>query len=443
MSRPRGILILATAEGWRIIRRRGGAVHIEDLAGAQASPEETAEALARAIGLAGRRAPGVVVGVAGELCLSGTIPTAGLPRRGAREAMTYRLEERLPFAAESLSADFLAHNGAALGVCVQRQVLWPVIDALRQRGIKPVAVCPAALLAYQAAAEQITPQRLRELHAVLLQGGDEVDLFILADGEPVGWQTFCARAADLSLAIASQVLKQLTTMNVIAVGAEAELLQAIDASGDATVIENRDWRCEDLALAAAESIACGRAAPPVNLLRGGGGSGDTQSSRGARIFAIAAILFALSAAGACMVRAQRYSRRARMADAEKRQVFSSLFPGERVPTGIESRLRSVRRQLHAPAAAAPGAPDAMPALHELLTHLPADLRYRIGQIDVESGRLTLEGDVRSHEDADRLAAALRRSTVLRVEDPQTQQIRDAVRFTISASAPRETNGGGR
>ena len=98
----------------------------------------------------------------------------------------------------------------------------------------------------------------------------------------------------------------------------------------------------------------------------------------------------------------------------------------------------------------------MVALRDLLTRLPADVRYRVLEIRLDQGRFTLEGQVNSHGDADAIAAGLReggKGRAFSVELPRTEQPADAageagkaVSFTIDgevASGPAGTREGAR
>src|SRR5258708_5767894 len=65
-------------------------------------------------------------------CLAASIETADLPR-GDRKAMLYRLEEKVPLAAEHVVADFATSpsaGGRALGVCVREDAIAPLLNSL-------------------------------------------------------------------------------------------------------------------------------------------------------------------------------------------------------------------------------------------------------------------------------------------------------------------------
>ena len=113
--------------------------------------DETADAVAAALKTAGYRFEPVLLAIPSHWCLCASVTTAGLPRKERRRAMIYRLEEKLPLAAEDVVADFLPAAPACdqnLGVCVQKQTVATLVDALEAKGVAIASICPAALLAF-------------------------------------------------------------------------------------------------------------------------------------------------------------------------------------------------------------------------------------------------------------------------------------------------------
>src|SRR5438105_3585796 len=144
---------------------------------AQSIAQRLAEELRR-LGYTGQ---GVMLTVGSSDCLASPIDTAGLPR-GDRKAMLYRLEEKLPVAAESVVADFAQKGGHALGVCVREDVLAPLVHSLETFGVAVQSISPAALLTARQLAEDGGSQ-------ILLIGEDEANVNVIAirDGVPLSW----------------------------------------------------------------------------------------------------------------------------------------------------------------------------------------------------------------------------------------------------------------
>ena len=164
-------------------------------------------------------------------------------------------------------------------------------------------------------------------------------------------------------------------------------------------------------------------------------------------FAALAIVACLDVVAATMFfRAHRYRALAARCHEQQAEVFRRALPGQTVPAGIVSRLESEYGKLTASKSAPlPGtSSSALALLHHLLAGLPQDVGYRLFEIRLEDGRIELDGEVATHGDADRIAAALR-GHELQVEPPRSQQLpNQAVGVRLSASlAPLVTTKPGR
>src|SRR4051812_7997769 len=84
------------------------------------APADAAPRIASALRTLGRRNEPALLAVPSAWCLAARISLDGLPR-GDRRAMTFRLEEKLPVAAEDVVADFIIDRDGrrALGVAVR------------------------------------------------------------------------------------------------------------------------------------------------------------------------------------------------------------------------------------------------------------------------------------------------------------------------------------
>jgi hypothetical protein len=124
-------VLFAGDEVWRV--RSGGAVdevRFERGAGAK----EVAAAVTAKLRGRGYQGQGVLLALPAAWCLSAVISTADLPRQD-RAAMAFRLEEKLPLAAENFTADFVPlADGRALGVCVANERVVSLVEALEGAG---------------------------------------------------------------------------------------------------------------------------------------------------------------------------------------------------------------------------------------------------------------------------------------------------------------------
>ena len=115
--------------------------------------------------------------------------------RAWRRGLIFDLEEKLPLAAEEMTADFLVQGDQVLGVCVRTEQVAPVINALEQAGSAVSVVCPAAMLALQTLLDDTT---CHSAHAVLIAEEDQLNLFVVTDAEPSGWHLLPAGAQDVA-----------------------------------------------------------------------------------------------------------------------------------------------------------------------------------------------------------------------------------------------------
>jgi hypothetical protein len=69
-----------------------------------------------------------------------------------------------------------------------------------------------------------------------------------------------------------------------------------------------------------------------------------------------------------------------------------------------------------------------------MTFLPADVRFRVYEVRMDDGSFTLEGEARSHGDAELLAASLGKRPGFVVEPPRTEQhLGRGVAFTLNGT----------
>ncbi len=157
---------------------------------------------------------------------------------------------------------------------------------------------------------------------------------------------------------------------------------------------------------------------------------------------------------------QRATERAEEAQAA---LFRETFPGRLVPVALLSRLRSEAaeaRGLAGEPADTAQAVDVLDDLQAVLEHLPptdtevpsstganqkADahaatpMRYRLLELRLDARRLYLDGQARSHGEAERLAAGLRAVPGFAFDSPRTQNLNErGVGFTLSGQRAEAT-----
>jgi hypothetical protein len=439
----RTIAIFADADAFRIARidRAGESTVVEVPVASDMSPESRAAVLGEALQAGGFAGAHAALLLPSTQCLCATISMAGLPARQRGQAMLYRFEEKLPVAAEDIAADFIFGDATTLAVGVERRVLEPLVDVVRQSGVRLRAVCPMALLALQEWGETRN-----------IEAGDQwfcwpgasgpLELVRLADRRPVAWYVTSDDATDVAMHMRAAGGAQ----TIIAVGLPAEFLERLKSAGLAVEsVEPTD--AHRAAIDASKMVLAGRRLPWVDLANAGragsqGGGGFAAGVAG-RVALAAVVVFVVCLVCALFVRASRYERLARGYESERQQMFRRLFPDAPIPPDVRSRLASEARAVTGDGSSSRPDADGLLVLRDVLTFLPTDTRFRVSELRLEGHAFTLEGDVPTHGDADAIAGALRRRDGFDVQPPRTEQRGAAVGFTINGTAgkPSSKQGG--
>lgn len=400
--------------------------------------EVSASALAalRAAGYAGQA---VVLGIPSGACLCAPIFSHDLPAKERRRAMLYRLEEKVPLSAEEVVADFVPTSEGSLGVCVARAALVPLVESLEGRGVPVAAVCPTLLLALQhrMSAAAAGAGRVRDgeaggaaadpFDAVVCGRDGQTELILLDHGVPRGWSVLSDDPKELLLHLKLEALNgRGAPRRLLAIGLPRKALDVLESGSAARVTDAGPAAWEDEAAAMAEQVLAGTVRPWADF-RGGLGARDMLRPvrTPLRLAAAAVALCLLSACGAMLWRSARYDRLAEQYADEQREVFRRTFPRQPEPEDVRSRLASEERGLRGLSgdpAALPPQPPGLLALRELLAAMPADVRFRILELRLEGTQFTLEGQSRTHGDADAIASALRAAPGMTVEPPRTEQL---------------------
>ena len=377
----------------------------------------------------GGRGPRLAVALASGRWLCGGISTADLPRRDRREAMLYRLEEKLPVAAEDLAAAFVETGGRAMGVATDADALRGAIGPLAAAGVRVACVAPMALLALQG--KPADPQT----HVVIWQHGEEAEVIGVEAGRPTSWATLAADADDLNLYL--QLVHDADRPRVELRNCSAALLLAL-AEAEVEVRQTTTDPLPLCAVAGAARVLAGEppladVAPALPSLTA------ASTSRAAPTAALAAACALLLATTVGLLwRANAYDAAATRHEAALREAFAAAFPSERPPLAANIRRRleiEAERAAAGGAAGVAGGRSALESASRVLAALPADVRFRLATLEVTPTAITLDGQVRALGDVDRLAAALRGIDGLTVAQPATPQVGPrSVEFLITANA---------
>jgi type II secretory pathway component PulL len=190
----------------------------------------------------------------------------------------------------------------------------------------------------------------------------------------------------------------------------------------------------------AAAILSGRTSPWFDLRPGFQPAESGAGRLLPRVLTAAAAFLMLNAGAAGWWRAHTYDRQSLRLQQTQQAVFQDLFPGRPIPVGIKSRLQSelARRRGVELKTDAGSTISATRLMHAALCSLPTRVRFRLLEMRTEPGRVVLEGQSRSHTDAESLAVALHAAPGEFVFDPEAprseSQSDKSVSFTLTAAA---------
>lgn len=371
-------------------------------------------------------------------CLAADFACDDLPRRHRRNALAYRFEEHLPLAIEQLTADYLQGPSRCLGIAAQRDWLEPQLKALRAGGLSIAAVMPHALLTAQALIESMD---LRFDGQLLWVHGDDADWLTCQAGRPVRWRHLTAEPQALQRELACCALSEPAgdDQPLHIVEDQADRAAAFSPITGPAVQSHDRATVDGQVHRFARAIIDGQASPWLDLQRDDpGGRGRWQPlGRPLGLLAASWLIGLLLISAGLLYRAQRLDRQAAASDRRAEQLYASTYPGQAVPLSIVSRLQSERRrlgQLSGRSVDLPQYHSALTGAYQLLRRLPTDLRYRLLEIRIDGPTVHLEGQARSHADADAIARALRIGQGFTVDPPRTESLRQrGVAFRLDAA----------
>jgi hypothetical protein len=432
-------LITAQADRFTVVRvsPKGEAAQRQGAWRETDDPPARQKALADALAELEYAGEDACLGLPSSLVLPAEIDRAGLPRTRRRTALLYRLEERLPVDAESLTIAFLPEVGpAVLGLAVETARVRSLLDLVERAGVQVAAICPIALLALAGSrrAGVAAPE-----YAVLI-GDGTTDVLRLAGGVPVRWYTVSTEPAEWLRCLE---VDQLTHPHDVArprvecLGLpRGQSLPPGAAEEGVTFDRASEEPLAVLAARAARFVLGGRNPAWVDFRRDALALSHPWARTGwaltAAVTAGLALLVAMTATFA--LRGWQYANITDACTARQEQEYRRVFPKGDIPAGVSSRLRSEAVRMAALSGAGERPPEQASALETLRLvagNLAPGVRVKITDLHLGPTELTVEGEVLSHTDAQLISQALGRADF--VMDPPRTELRgpDNVSFTLT------------
>ena len=209
-----------------------------------------------------------------------------------------------------------------------------------------------------------------------------------------------------------------------------------------------DWTIEsgeapgnDSTIRTSCEIASGRLQPWLNLRRGALAPSDRlRPFRGPLMALLSTLCVALMcSAFALLWRSHHYERIRADHDGRQVELFRELFPGQSIPASVNSRLESEERKARGLSGQYADLPLHRPPLlllSDTLSALPTSVRYRLLELRLTPEKLYIEGQTRSHSDAEIIVSSIRQGTDFQLDPPRTEQTKDAaIIFNVTGLIP--------
>jgi len=386
-------------------------------------PAKLAAEVERALSQQQYTGEGIVLGLDSLSCMVGSVIIDDPRMLRHRQRLVYEFEEGLPVPAEDLTVDFASSKDQAFGVAVETARLAPLLDALQENGIQVQLILPVAFLA----ASTVAGAKQDQQQWMLWHDEDRVELLVLQDGLPCDWRTLPADPKLLPQHIGMRSLDSASPPRFVFRSATFATRAAIDSLSDLTIeFVDDSPTLVNAAIEAGDRLLRGSSTPWIDLRRDTLASSDPHRPvRGLlNLVTVSAIILLLSVSSVLLFRTHRYEQTAEVYLAAQEDVFRDVLPSRRLPRGIRRILESELAKasgLTGSGTDLPERPSMLVVVRELLSALPQGLRFRINEVRFEQGRISIDGEVRTHADGDALATALRRQG-FQVTAPRTQQL---------------------
>ena len=428
---------------WRIAIVQEGAVRIIALPEmADAALADRAAQARGELAAAGHSGQPILLAVPSSWCLNSVISCEKLERGDRRKALAFRLEEHLPISAEEFVADYRQlEDGTALGVCADLVKLRDLVVAFEAAELPIQHICPQGLLA----AAHVLAQH-PDAHGVYIGGadGESDSAFIeVENGGPRRWSWFVQDGPAIRERLQEWAKSSPDQRRLYVIGTAPPLPEPGQDAALIAAIELREVGGEQAAALEAARILDGAVWPWIDFRRDTLAAPHQHQVYRRPLIAIATAFVLLLVC--VIVMAQWRSRRFQVLAQQRQQgqadVFKRLFPDQRPPSAVKSRLLAEQRKLASlqgrPGDGAPTDPlttsSALVRLRDFLKGLPSDIRFQILDLDFQPDLIRVEGQAQSHVEAERLTTALRQSGAFDVDAPKTETLKEGgVSFTFVA-----------
>jgi len=424
--------------GWRLIHQK------EQVETVDIAPTDEMDRLAQTIIMAlkthGYNGQGLAIALATGQCLWARISIADLPSRNRRSAMLYRFEEKIPMPAEEVAVDFIEAGDWAFGACTRVKLVAPLVESLRDAGIQVTLIAPSTLLVLQGLGASATGFAD---DGFLLQQGDRTEYLAFEGGCLAAWFACPSGAAGLRDLL--PIGEDNSNRKVRTINTTPELINTLDQLG----VSERSSSEETYEQLLARGVADVQRGAPAMITFNRGALAAAPLYHQLRSVAVAALLagiFLIASVSATLAWRARHCDLAALAQsAEQAAEFKRLFPSvtyadaDRQKEVVGQELHRLRALLQSQTSAQRG--DGLTTLNAVVTALPRDTRFALANLQIAPERISLEGQVRSFGDAEKISHALGGVPGLAIDPPRTDQSQDGtISFSVSGALHQENTG---
>jgi hypothetical protein len=405
MSKPAWAII--EGDAWRVARilvESDLQIQVIDI---EPAGTERAAGISNALQELGHQGEEIFLGIESTSCLVSSLDGQEHARLDESTRL-YALEEELPVSAEEITAVFLPGSARLLAFSVVTSPWSELLQELELKGIQVGGISPWALLAVQGI---LKSGSLADADLLLWTVRERTDVFQLENDKLTGWSC-CWGDDSLKDFVDWRRMNEPRPVRIVhlwdrptAGPAPDETPQFLEGAQQG-VASLDEWAAKEVL-----DLSSGRDEPLVQFRQGSlANSRPLRPVRGLLTLAACSILgLLLTMAGLLEWRAATYRTLADLYDQRQQEVYQQVFPDQRPPAGVQSRLRSELARLKGQTEDSLSTEESSSALATLvrtLQALPKNLRFRITRLETSGDEIAIDGEVLKIGDASTIAKSL-------------------------------------
>ncbi|MEM6691224.1 MAG: hypothetical protein AAF664_17495 [Planctomycetota bacterium] len=352
--------------------------------------------------------PSVVLGLHSWECFAVELDQQDSQSLKKRSILAFELEDTLPCDGEDLAIRRISHREGELVLSTLASNLLPILEAAHDAGVYVRSITPLIFLALE---EFLRPTATAKTFDLLLAVGESgIDVVWLRKGVAQGWQ-WLARDDSSGLRQAFERIES-DHPRIALMGIERSDL---NLGEEEVTVEHFPFDLVELAATTSARIVNGHTAAIIDLREGPLEPQDRffPIAKSLRFAATSFVLVQVALIVFLLLRTHQYQSMAEQNSQTTTEAFEEVFPGERIPVGVLSRLESEHRRLRGTRGMSdrtPEIPSILPTLHAFFRGAPdrKDARYKFDRIVITPNALsTANGVARSFEDQEVILTRLR------------------------------------